>query len=117
MARVKNSDLVWAPIDTDAFSGSLKTKFAAWKAKVAELNAVRDDLNASLEATMRQNKLIPNGMEPKFGYGFGKLSVAFIPEGTSAGKGGGSSTKIVLIQAAPTSRTAARKSQNAAHPD
>lgn len=69
-----STDAQWFEINVDTLSTEQRGTYDAYKALYREMKAQREAFEASMQAG------VPEGSRMVFGYRFGKLSVAIVPD-------------------------------------
>lgn len=78
MAKTSKTDAVWTQIDTDSLPDTIGSLYHDYKAAYAAMKAARGEFEVKLADCLN----VPVGSRAVFGYNFGKLSIAIVPDDT-----------------------------------
>ena len=90
------STATWTQIDTDTLPPAIAKQYANYKAAYTEMKAERKALEDALAAAIAP----PSGSRAVFGYNFGKLSVAIVPDDAKPAKASAAVSLSNLIRRA-----------------
>ncbi len=75
MAKI-DSDVTWTDVDVTTFAAAVQTAYANYKDAQRKAASLREQF----ETAAREGLPVPQGMRVVFGYRFGKLSAALVPD-------------------------------------
>jgi hypothetical protein len=75
--------LDWQTVQLDTMPPKIATAYKAYRKTVEATNKERVALEDTIKQHLSAKKLIPAGMEPRFGYRWGKLAIAFAEPGSA----------------------------------
>ena len=70
-------ELDWQPVDTDSFTGTLAKVFKAYEESREETKLAREILEEAMTDMPKTRKACPAGYAPRFGFKWGKVTMAF----------------------------------------
>ena len=73
-------DLDWQSVDTDSFTGPLAKTFKAYEESREETKLAREILEEQMAESKAVRKACPAGYAPRFGFKWGKVTMAFAPK-------------------------------------
>ena len=92
----KTSTAIWTQIDPDSLPTPIAKQYANYKSAYAEMKAERKAFEEALAAMLT----IAAGHRVVFGYNFGKLSIAIVPDDKPAAKASSAVSLASLIKRA-----------------
>lgn len=81
--------LDWQTVNVDTMPPALKRAYDKYLGEMEKAKAARTTFEAEATAILHKAKAIPAGMEPRFGYNWGRLAIAYAEPSKAKSAGGG----------------------------